>query len=282
MLNVNNIDDGRIIFMGTSSFSVFSIENLLKNNYNLVGVVTNTDRFSVRNKKLFVESAVKKYARLHALPILQSDDLKDSIFLETLQKWHTEIIIIVAFRMLPKIVWNKSIYCSFNLHPSLLPSYRGAAPIHWVIMNGETKTGLSTFKVNDKLDLGRMLLQKKISLEMEENNGYLFIRLSEIGASLVIKTINSIFYNCLAPKKQTANFKFKMAPKLLRVDSKINWKASLKDIYNKIRGISPLPGSWCILEENMFKKKEFKIYHASYRFEAGEENKIIVYEGVIA
>ncbi|AGC66838.1 methionyl-tRNA formyltransferase [Candidatus Uzinura diaspidicola str. ASNER] len=286
MLNVNNINDGRIIFMGTSYFSVLSIENLLKYKYNVLGVVTTTDRFSVRNKKLFVESAIKKYSRLHALPILQSDDLKNYLFLETLQKWHTEICIIVAFRMLPKIVWNIPIFGSFNLHPSLLPNYRGAAPIHWVIMNGDTKTGISIFRVDEKIDTGRMLLQKKISIEMAENAGSLSIRLSEIGAYLIVNTIKCIFYNCIAPKEQTTNFN--LAPKLLRVDTKINWKATLKEIYNKIRGLSPFPGSLSILEENMFKKKEFKIYRAYYSFEhhpknigTVEENKIFIKEGYL-
>lgn len=288
MLNVNNINDGRIIFMGTSSFSVLSIENLLKKKYTVIGIVTNTDRFSVRNKKLYVESAVKKYARLHALPILQSDDLNNNLFLETLQKWHTEIIIIVAFRILPKSVWTLPIIGSFNLHPSLLPNYRGAAPIHWVIMNGETKTGITSFKVDEKLDRGRMLLQKKISIEAEENAGSLSIRLSEIGANLISNTIKCSLYNCIAPKKQTTNLKFKMAPKVLRIDSKIDWKSTIKDIYNKIRGLSPFPGSWCILEEKMFKKKEFKIYRAYYFFfphlkniGTVEENKIIVPEGYL-
>ncbi len=242
MLNVNNINDGRIIFMGTSYFSVFSIEILLKEKYKVLCVVTNTDRFSVRSKKLFVESAVKKYSRNHALPILQSDDLKDFLFLETLQKWHTEIIIIVAFRILPKSVWTLPIFGSFNLHPSLLPNYRGAAPINWVLMNGEAKTGLSFFKVDEKIDMGRMLLQKKISIEMEENAGSLSIRQSEIGAYLIANTIKCIFYNCLSTRDQITTFKFKMAPKLLRDDYKINWKATIKEIYNKLLGLSPLPG----------------------------------------
>lgn len=288
MLNVNNINDGRIIFMGTSYFSVLSIENLLKYKYNVFGVVTNTDRFSVRNKKLYVESAVKKYARLHALAILQSDDLNNNFFLETLQKWHTEIIIIVAFRMLPNSVCKIPKFGCFNLHPSLLPNYRGAAPIHWVIMNGENKTGITSFIVDEKLDMGRMLLQKKISIEMEENAGSLSIRLSEIGAYLAVNTIKCILYNCIAPKKQTTNLKFKIAPKLLRIDSKIDWKANIIDIYNKIRGLSPFPGSWCFLEDKMFKKKEFKIYRAYYFFYTHlknigtvEENKIIVPEGYL-
>lgn len=288
MLNVNNINDGRIIFMGTSYFSVLSIENLLKYKYNIIGVVTNTDRFSVRNKKLYVESAVKKYARLHALAILQSDDLNNNFFLETLQKWHTEIIIIVAFRMLPNYVCKIPIFGCFNLHPSLLPNYRGAAPIHWVIMNGENKTGITSFIVDEKLDMGRMLLQKKISIEMEENAGSLSIRLSEIGAYLAVNTIKCILYNCIAPKKQITNLKFKIAPKLLRIDCKIDWKSNIIDIYNKIRGLSPFPGSWCFLEDKMFKKKEFKIYRAYYFFShhlknigTVEENKIIVPEGYL-
>jgi methionyl-tRNA formyltransferase len=280
--------DPRIIFMGTSYFSVLSLEKLLKNKYNVIGVVTITDRFSIRNKRFFVESAVKKYARLHALPILQSDGLKDSICLDILKKWHTEIIIIIAFRMLPKIVWELPKFGSFNLHPSLLPNYRGAAPIQWVIKNGEPETGLSIFQVNEKVDMGMILLQNKISIEKKENAGYLSIRLSEIGAYLVIDALK--ISNCIfrAVTKQPTNFQFKMAPKLLRYNSKINWKETIKDIYNNIRGTSPTPGAWCILADNLIKKKEFKIYRADYRFENHyknvgnvEENKIAVNEGYI-
>lgn len=278
MLNINNV---RIIFMGTSYFSVLSIEKLLNYNYNVVGVVTITDRFSVRNKKIFVESAVKKYAKLHALPILQSDDLKYFLFLETLKKWHTEIIIIVAFRILPKVVWKLSSIGSFNLHPSLLPNYRGAAPLQWVIMNGDSETGITTFNIDEKVDMGKMLLQKKIRIKKEENAGFLSIRLSEIGTNLIVDTIKCFIYNCIAPKKQLLNFK--MAPKLLRFISKINWKGTLKDIYNKIRGLSPVPGSWCKLANNIL-----KIYRAYYKFENHsqyigniEGNKIAVNEGYL-
>lgn len=280
--------DTRIIFMGTSYFSVLSIEKLLKKKYNVVGVVTITDRFSVRNKRIFVESAVKKYSRLHALPILQSDGLNDSICLEILKKWQTEIIIIIAFRLLPKVVWELPKFGCLNLHPSLLPNYRGAAPIQWVIRNGEPETGISIFQVNEKVDLGMMLLQKKISIEKKENAGSLSIRLSEIGAYLVVDALK--ISNCIAAKakEQQTNFQFKMAPKLLRLNSKINWKETIKEIYNKIRGDSPAPGAWCILADNLFQKKEFKIYRADYRFETHyknvgsvEENKIAVKEGYI-
>ena len=271
----------RIIFMGTSYFSVLSFEKVLKYKYNVVGIVTITDRFSVRNKSIFVESAVKKFSRLHALPILQSDDLKYAFFLETLKKWHTEIIIIAAFRILPKIVWALPIFGSFNLHPSLLPNYRGATPIQWVIMNGETETGITSFQIDEKVDMGRMILQKKISIEKKENAGSLSIRLSEIGAYLVVDTLK--IYNCIAPEEQPLNFPFKMAPKLLRRETKINWKGTIQDIYNTIRALSPIPGGWCVLEDNLF-----KIYRADYKFETHyksignvEENKIALKGGYL-
>lgn len=276
----------RIIFMGTSYFSVLSIEKVLKNKYNVLCVVTTTDKFSIRNKNIFVESAVKKYSILHALPILQSDDLKDSFFLSIFQKWHTEIIIIVAFRIIPKIILELPIFGSFNLHPSLLPNYRGAAPIQWVLMNGETKTGISTFQVDQNIDKGNLLLQKKISIKKKENSGSLFIRLSEIGAYLVIDTL--IIYNYIVLKKQNTNFQFKIAPKLFRCNSKINWKNTIKNIYNNIRGLSPFPGSWCILVDNLLNKKVFKIYRADYLSEKHsksfgnvEKNKITLKEGYL-
>lgn len=278
MLNINDI---KIIFIGTSYFSVLSIEKLLNFNYNVIGVITITDRFSVRNKNIFVESAVKKYSKLHALPLLQSDDLKYFLFLETLKKWHTEIIIIVAFRMLPKVIWELPILGSFNLHPSLLPNYRGAAPIQWVIMNDDSETGLTTFKVDEKVDMGRMFLQKKIRIKRKENAGSLSIRLSEIGTYLVIDTIKCIIYNCIVPKKQPLNFN--SAPKLLRFFSKINWKETVKDLYNKIRGLSPWPGAWGFLAN-----KIFKIYRAYYKLESHsqcigtvEKNKIAVNQGYL-
>lgn len=278
----------RIIFMGTSYFSVLSIEKLLKNKYTVIGVVTTTDRFSVRKKSVFVESAVKKYSMLYALPILQSDDLKYFLFLETLQKWHTEMIIISAFRILPKIVLKLPMLGSFNLHPSLLPNYRGAAPIQWVIMNGESETGISTFQVDEKVDIGKIILQKKISIKKEENSGSLSIRLSEIGADLIVDTIKSIIYYCITSKEQPTNFNFKLAPKLLRLNLKINWKDTVKEIYNKIRGLSPFPGAYSIFTDHFLKKKEFQIYRAVFKFEKHgnrigkiEENKISVKEGYL-
>lgn len=278
MLNINNI---KIIFMGTSYFSVLSIEKLLNYKYNVVGIVTITDRFSVRNKNNFVESAVKKYSKLYALPILQSDNLKDFIFLETLQKWQTEIIFIVVFRFLPKVVFELPVFGSFNLHPSFLPNYRGSIPIQWVILNGESETGITTFKVNEKIDMGGILLQKKISLNKEENVGFLSMRLSEIGAYLIIDTIKCIIYNCLISKKQTINFNIKNAPNLLKLFSKINWKGNIKDINNKIRGLSPLPGSWCILNKNLYKIDfiNFKFKHY-YQIVGNLEKKKLPFQGI--
>lgn len=274
--------DTRIIFMGTSYFSILSIEKILKYKYNVIGVVTITDRFSVRNKRIFVESVIKKYARLHALPILQSDDLKYPLFLEILKRWHTEIIVTAAFRILPKIVWEGVSFGSFNLHPSILPNYKGACPIQWVIINGENDTGVTTFKVSEKIDMGRILLQKRISIERKENAGCLSIRLSEIGASLVADTIK--IFNFLATKKQPTTFQLNLAPKLLKFYSKINWKRTIKDIYNNIRGNSPFPGAWCIIANNIYKiyRVDYRIEGHSYNIGNIEINKIAINEGYLS
>lgn len=271
----------RIIFIGTSYFSVISFEKILKYKYNVIGIVTITDKFNVRNKRIFVESAVKKYAMHHALPVLQSDDFKNPFFLDTLKRWHTEVLIVVSFRILPKIVWGGVHFGSFNLHPSILPNYKGASPVQWVIMNGENVTGVTTFKISEKVDMGRIFLQKKISIEKKENAGCLSIRLSEIGASIVIDTIK--IYNFLSTKKQTTNLQFKMAPKLLKLFSKINCKYTIKDIYNNIRGNSPFPGAWCIIVNKIF--KIYRVDYVNYRHSNCitniTMNKIITNEGYL-
>lgn len=271
----------RIIFMGTSYFSVLSIEKIMKYKYNVIGVVTITDRFSVRYKNIFVESAVKKYARLHALSILQSDNLKYPLFLNTLKKWSPDLLAVVSFRILPKIIWTVLPFGSFNLHPSILPNYKGASPIQWVIINGENVTGVTTFKLSEKVDMGRILLQKKINIEKKENAGCLSIRLSEIGSFLIIETIK--IYNYLSTKEQPINLQLKMAPKMLKHFSKINWNRAIKDINNNIRGNSPIPGAWCVIRRNVF-----KIYRADYIIDRHsniigniETNKIFINEGYL-
>ncbi len=257
--------DLRIIFMGTPDFAVASLKTLLENNYNIVGVITAPDKPAGRGRKLN-QSAVKKFAVQHDLNILQPSNLKDSDFLKTLKNLHANLQIVVAFRMLPKEVWSMPEYGTFNLHASLLPEYRGAAPINWAIINGETKTGVTTFFLDEKIDTGKIILQKEIKISPTENAGQLHDKLMEVGSSLVLKTSQQIANNIISTVAQDKK-ELKSAPKLNKDNCRINWNDSLNNIYDFIRGLSPYPASWSIINNND-EEIDIKIYQA----EKVEEN----------
>jgi len=239
----------RIVFMGTPDFAVATLKTLVENNYNIVGVITAPDKPAGRGRQLH-ESAVKKYARSQELTILQPTNLKNEAFLEILKTLEANLQIVVAFRMLPKVVWQMPKYGTFNLHASLLPNYRGAAPINWAIINGEEKTGVSTFFIDEKIDTGAMILQQTINIESDENAGALHDKLMAIGSELVLKTVNIIANGAVEtiPQKETKNIK--TAYKLNKDNCKINWHDSINHIYNHIRGLSPYPAAWCTLINN--------------------------------
>ena len=241
--------DLRIVFMGTPDFAVASLKTLVENNYNIVGVITAPDKPAGRGRKLN-ESAVKQYAQSQDLTILQPTNLKNVGFLEELKVLKANLQIVVAFRMLPKVVWQMPEYGTFNLHASLLPNYRGAAPINWAIINGETKTGVSTFFIDEKIDTGDMILQEEIEIKPNENAGSLHDTLMDIGSHLVLKTVVSIKNKDVktTPQKETNNIK--TAYKLNKDNCKINWNDSIDNIYNHIRGLSPYPAAWCTLINN--------------------------------
>ncbi|WP_452598298.1 methionyl-tRNA formyltransferase [Pontimicrobium sp. MEBiC01747] len=239
----------RIVFMGTPDFAVATLNTLITNKYNVVGVITAPDKPSGRGRKLN-ESAVKVYAKEKGLNILQPKNLKDDHFLKELKALNANLQIVVAFRMLPKVVWQMPEYGTFNLHASLLPNYRGAAPINWAIINGETKTGVSTFFIDEKIDTGAMILQKEISIEATENAGSLHDKLMTVGSKLVLKTVELIQNNTVKTTPQPENATIKTAYKLNKDNCKINWNSTIDSIYNKVRGLSPYPAAWSSLKNN--------------------------------
>ncbi|RKR12838.1 methionyl-tRNA formyltransferase [Maribacter vaceletii] len=248
--------DIRILFMGTPDFAVATLSAIVTSKYNVVGVITAPDRPAGRGRKLNT-SAVKKYALEQNIPILQPTNLKDSSFLEELKKLHANLQIVVAFRMLPKVVWQMPEYGTFNLHASLLPSYRGAAPINWAIINGETKTGVTTFFIDDKIDTGEIILQEETTITQEDTAGTLHDKLMDIGAALVIKTITAISNNTVTLQKQKESKELKSAYKIHKETCKVDWQLPLHAIYNHIRGLCPYPAAWTTLytnEEEVFLK----------------------------
>ncbi len=238
--------DLRIIFMGTPDFAVATLKTLVEAKYNIVGVITAPDKPAGRGQKLN-ESAVKQYAVAQNLTILQPKNLKNEAFLNELKALNANLQIVVAFRMLPKVVWQMPIYGTFNLHASLLPNYRGAAPINWAIINGETKTGVSTFFINEEIDTGDMILQESVEIKPDENAGSLHDKLMTLGSTLVLKTVKLIENETVNTIAQKDTLDIKTAYKLNRDNCKINWNDSLEQIYNLIRGLSPYPAAWCTL-----------------------------------
>lgn len=260
----------RIVFMGTPEFAVGILDTILKKNYEIVGVITAADKPAGRGQKIKY-SAVKEYAIENNLMLLQPTNLKDESFLSELKALNANLQIIVAFRMLPKAVWEMPKYGTFNLHASLLPNYRGAAPINWAIINGETKTGVTTFYIDDKIDTGAMILKSEIAIDEEENAGQLHDRLMVLGSETVLETLQLIETENIVPKIQKNNNTIKTAYKLGKDNCKIDWQQSAKEIHNLIRGLSPYPVAW-----SYFKDKEqewnVKIYESKILLEEHSEN----------
>lgn len=251
--------DLRIVFMGTPEFAVASLKSLLDNNYNVVGVITAPDRKAGRGQKIRA-SAVKEFALKHNLKILQPKNLKAESFIDELKALNANLQIIVAFRMLPKVVWQMPEYGTFNLHASLLPEYRGAAPIHWAIINGETKTGTTTFFIDEKIDTGAIILKEETTIDEDTTVGELHDKLMDIGSDLVIKTVKLIENDNVSTKIQPKLKELKTAYKLNRENCKIDWKEDLDTIYNKIRGLNPFPTAWCYLDNDDTEQYSIKLY----------------------
>ncbi len=276
--------------MGTPEFAVGILDTLIKHNYNVVGVITAADKPAGRGQKIKY-SAVKEYALENKLTLLQPTNLKDENFLQELKVLNANLQIVVAFRMLPEVVWKMPKLGTFNLHASLLPNYRGAAPINWAIINGDTKTGVTTFFIDDKIDTGAIILSAETEIESEENAGQLHDRLMLLGSKTVVDTLKLIEKGSVNTIIQKENPAIKTAYKLNKENCKIDWSKSATEIYNLIRGLSPYPSAWCFFqdknEEWNVKIHEVKISLENHNHMAGslicskKEMKIAANDGYI-
>ncbi|PIF06707.1 MAG: methionyl-tRNA formyltransferase [Draconibacterium sp.] len=255
----------RIIFMGTPVFAVASLRALVEGGYNIVGVITAPDKPAGRGQKT-TQSAIKKYAIEKDLLVLQPEKLRNKQFIDKLKSLNADLQVVVAFRMLPEIVWAMPRLGTFNLHASLLPQYRGAAPIHWAVINGETKTGLTTFLLNLEIDTGKILFREEMEIGAEDTTGDVHDRLMEAGASLVLKTVDAIASGITVPiaqEKLIGNEALKKAPKLFKEDCRIYWNNDCEKLRNLIRGLSPFPTAWSNLTNKETGEKLFtKLFFA--------------------
>ena len=263
--------------MGTPEFAVPSLQSLVENNSNVVAVITAPDKPAGRGQKL-VMSPVKQCAIEHGIPVLQPEKLKDPDFLSQLKALNANLQVVVAFRMLPEIVWSMPEYGTFNLHGSLLPQYRGAAPINWAVINGETETGVTTFFIEKEIDTGKIIFQEKEQISVDDDAGSVYARLMHKGAQLVLKTIKAIEAGNYPQDDQQDNGELKAAPKIFRETCQIDWNQTAVSIYNFVRGLAPYPAAWTTLNGlscKIFKTKlvddetagdsgEYKTDHKTY------------------
>lgn len=256
----------RIVFLGTPDFAVESLNRLCEGGYNVVGVITMPDKKGGRGNKI-IESAVKQYAVAHNLPLLQPENLKDESFIKELRSWNADLQIVIAFRMLPQVVWSMPPFGTFNLHASLLPKYRGAAPINRAVMNGEKETGVTTFLLKHEIDTGDIIQQEAIPIELTDNVEAVHDKLMNLGARLVIETVDSFIEGTVKPIPQdkllTVGVEPTPAPKIFKEDCRIDWTAPVMSVYNHIRGLAPYPASWSTFVDENEKETQFKVYETS-------------------
>ena len=258
----------KIVFMGTPQFAVESLKTLIEEKYNVVGVVTMPDKPIGRHQTELSVSAVKQFAQNHGLPILQPASLRDEAFLEALRKWEADIQIVVAFRMLPEVVWAMPPFGTFNLHAALLPQYRGAAPINWAIINGETQTGVTTFFLDHDIDTGNIIRRVPVPILDTDNAGNVHDRLMHLGAKLVRETVDAVIEGDLhtIPQQSLAEeTKLHTAPKIFRETCSIQWGNGVKRTYDFIRGLSPYPAAWTELVYGG-RRQVMKIYSTEKEF----------------
>ena len=254
--------DLRIVFMGTPDFAVAGLQKLVENKLNVVGVITAPDRPAGRGQKI-QQSAVKKFALAHDLPVLQPTNLKAEAFLSELKALNANLQIVVAFRMLPQQVWQMPEFGTFNLHASLLPDYRGAAPINWAIIKGAQETGVTTFFIDEKIDTGAIIFQEKLKIAPDENAGSLHDRLMHLGSDLILKTVKAIEQGEVTTTVQPKQEQLHTAYKLTRENTKIDWSKPVEAIYNHIRGLSPYPVAWTHFTNGGAKEQQLKVYKAT-------------------
>ena len=242
-------EDLRIVFMGTPEFAVETLRSLVEDGYHVVAVVTQPDKPVGRHGSVLQPSPVKQYALEHQLPVLQPEKMKDPAFVEALRAYNANLQVVVAFRMLPEVIWAMPCYGTFNVHASLLPQYRGAAPINWAVINGETRTGVTTFFLDHEIDTGRMILQQPFDIPDDADVEYVYDGLMHLGADLCLRTIETIIAADGHPDSipQGAGEGLKPAPKIFKDTCMIDWHLTCKQVYDFVRGLSPYPGAWTTL-----------------------------------
>lgn len=251
--------------MGTPEFAVETLKALVENHYNVVAVVTQPDKPVGRHQNELQPSEVKKYALEHNLPVLQPVKMKDPDFVETLRSYHANLQVVVAFRMLPEVVWAMPEYGTFNVHAALLPQYRGAAPINWAVINGETETGVTTFFLDHDIDTGRIIMKKHFPIPDDANVEYVYDGLMHLGAEICMETLEAIVaadgHPASIPQEESAELK--AAPKIFKETCQINWNQPAKRIYDFVRGLSPYPGAWTVLKDEKGGETVLKIFRTT-------------------
>ena len=269
-------EDLRIVFMGSPEFAVETLQALVENGYNVVAVVTQPDKPGGRHQTEMQPSEVKKYAVAHGLPVLQPEKMKDPAFIEQLRSYHANLQVVVAFRMLPEVVWAMPAYGTFNVHAALLPQYRGAAPINWAVINGETETGVTTFFLDHDIDTGRIILKKHFPIPDEADVEYVYDGLMHLGAQICLETLDAIIVADGHPYTEEQGARsmeqedgsdishapcpLPLAPKIFKETCQIDWTKSAKQVYDFVRGLSPYPGAWTTLVAPDGKETVLKVY----------------------
>ena len=258
-------EDLRIVFMGTPEFAVETLQALVENGYNVVAVVTQPDKPVGRHQTEMQPSQVKQYAMAHGLPVLQPEKMKDPAFVEQLRSYRANLQVVVAFRMLPEVVWAMPEYGTFNVHAALLPQYRGAAPINWAVINGETETGVTTFFLDQDIDTGRIIMKKPFAIPDDADVEYVYDGLMHLGAELCLETLDVIIAadghpETVAQDNVLDGLPIKSAPKIFKETCEIDWTKSAKQVYDFVRGLSPVPGAWTTLVAADGKETVLKVW----------------------
>ena len=276
--------DLRIVFMGTPEFAVETLQALLENEYNVVAVVTQPDKPVGRHQTEMQPSQVKQYAVAHGLPVLQPEKMKDPAFVEQLRSYEANLQVVVAFRMLPEVVWAMPEYGTFNVHAALLPQYRGAAPINWAVINGETETGVTTFFLDHDIDTGRIIMKKPFAIPDDADVEYVYDGLMHLGAELCLETLDAIIaadgHPASIPQDSVLDgLPIKSAPKIFKETCEIDWMKNAKQVYDFVRGLSPVPGAWTTLVAADGKETVLKVWKTRKTGKQGRGAGTISIEG---
>ena len=277
-------EDLRIVFMGTPEFAVETLQALVENEYNVVAVVTQPDKPVGRHQTEMQPSQVKQYAVAHGLPVLQPEKMKDPAFVEQLRSYRANLQVVVAFRMLPEVVWAMPEYGTFNVHAALLPQYRGAAPINWAVINGETETGVTTFFLDHDIDTGRIIMKKRFAIPDDADVEYVYDGLMHLGARLCLETLDAIIAadghpETVAQDNVLDGLAIKPAPKIFKETCEIDWTKSAKQVYDFVRGLSPVPGAWTTLVAADGKETVLKVWKTRKTGKQGRGAGTISIEG---